>query len=200
VTFSRWSEAEAAIDALNGSFQYPSAKAKVVVKFADAKPEGAARPGEKRPQGSDMGQVRRSGNAAAAAAAAMRQGPLAALAQGAAGACRRLGCAMPPPACRRAPDLHTPQGPNKKAFTAGLAMGSGFGPYGRGGMGLAGFGLGMGGPLGLNPMVRCCLPRLPPCLAGCCPNCCRAWPGWGGRRVPLAPGPHQSAGRAAARP
>jgi hypothetical protein len=161
VTFNRWSEAEAAIEALNGSFQYPAAKAKIVVKFADAKPEGAARASEKRPPGSDLPQVRgarlpcsagrarrllrragRSLQPAAAPSAAPAPAP---------GLCRarrrRSALALTPLT------LLPPQGPNKKAFTAGLAMGNGFGPYGRGGMGMPGFGLGMGG-LALNPMVR----------------------------------------------
>jgi hypothetical protein len=59
VNFNRWSEGEAAIEALNGQYQFPAASAKVVVKFADAKPGAAGRQGqgEKRPPGNDMGQV-----------------------------------------------------------------------------------------------------------------------------------------------
>lgn len=40
VTFERWSQAEAAIEAINGRTQLDGAKAAIVVKFADAKTPG----------------------------------------------------------------------------------------------------------------------------------------------------------------
>lgn len=55
ISFSRWSEAEAAIEAVNGKCTLPGALNPVAVRFADAKPTDLAKVGEKRPLGGGVG-------------------------------------------------------------------------------------------------------------------------------------------------
>lgn len=48
VTYSTWAAAEAAIEALNGTFTFPGAAQAIMVKLADAKPQDMQRVGAKR--------------------------------------------------------------------------------------------------------------------------------------------------------
>jgi hypothetical protein len=156
------------MEALNGQHQFPAATAKLVVKFADAKPGAAARPGEKRPPGGDMAQVGTlpllllqmcrcrtsacpvscllwlsllpaAGMLSLSSACSHREDALGTVHSYAAEPLNRFPCSA----------LPWPQGPNKKAFNGGGPMGMG-NPYGGP---LAGLGF---GALGINPLVRCC--------------------------------------------